>query len=189
MNAESSESDARLLLDARRGRADAAASFYKAYAPPMLAYARALLRNDAAAEDAVQQTFVQILSLPPRELEKVQDLLAWLIRATRNTALNAIRTDTRLHARETSKARLEHLNGTARPSAGSRTGHAELLTAVNTLSDEHRELILLKHVAGLTFDQIAWSLELNRNTIASRYSSALDRLRNTLSSAERVAHG
>lgn len=173
-----------LLADARRGHAAAAESFYKEHAPAMLAYARALLHNHAAAEDAVQQAFVNALTLDHRELAAVRDIQAWLIRVTRNAALNAERTLTRSAARE--KAYDNHM---AHTRAVETPDHSGLLAAVDTLPEQDREVILLKHVAGLTFDQIAWALDENRNTLATRYRAALARLRTTLTREEGVRRG
>ena len=165
-----------LLLGTHRGDHLAAVSLYRAFAPRMLAYARALLRHDASAEDAVQHAFVRILTTSPDELARVQDVLAWLVCLTRHAALNSERSSARASLREKMKAGHERLNG-QHHTEGSQE---ELLAAINELADDHRELLLLKHVAGLSFDQMALSLNENRNTLASRYKSALNQLRSAL---------
>jgi DNA-directed RNA polymerase specialized sigma24 family protein len=52
---------------------------------------------------------------------------------------------------------------------------------------------MLKHAGGLTFDQIALALDINRSTAASRYRAAIERLRAALTDdvthLEEVAHG
>lgn len=48
---------------------------------------------------------------------------------------------------------------------------------VDTLPRRLREVVVLKLVAGLTFEQIALSLHINPNTAAARYRSALELLR------------
>ena len=45
------------------------------------------------------------------------------------------------------------------------------------LPEEQREVIMLKVYAGLTFKEIAETLELSANTVASRYRYAIERLR------------
>lgn len=153
----------------------------------LLAYTRALVRNNSVAEDAVQQAFIRILSLSKSELEEVRDLQAWLVRIVHNTAINIVRSASRSDAREQIRRNTAQTEGVF--SQGPPTRHTELLAAVSTLSQEYRELLLLRHVAGLTFDQIAWSLELNRNTVASRYRSAIERLRTMLACEEGAKHG
>lgn len=174
-----------LLIDAHHGDDDAAVRLYRLMAPRMLAYARGLLNHDTAAEDAVQQVFLRIFTLGSDEVVRVDDVLAWLIRLTRNTALN----DARTHQRARDRARAW------RPFAMTllhNQAHDELIEAIGGLGEDARELILLKHIAGLTFDQMAASLGDNRNTIASRYRAAMEQLRSHITRPERaeeVPHG
>lgn len=172
-----------LLIATHRGDKDAAVRLYRSMAPRLLAYARSLLNHDAAAEDAVQQVFVNLFAAQRDEIASVQDVLAWLIRLTRNAALNNTRTHQRRRARESALA----LNGRLDHSPHHQSND-ELLAAVGTLPDDARELILLKHVAGLTFDQMAVSLDQNRSTVASRYRVALDLLRAAIARPQGVHH-
>jgi RNA polymerase sigma-70 factor (ECF subfamily) len=173
-----------LLMLAHRGDQDAAVRLYRSMAPRMLAYARTYLGHDAAAEDAVQQVFVGLFARPRDEIEGIEDVLAWLIRLTRNAALNDARGVQRRRLREAVRARFDA--GIARSAeAGSRE---ELVGHLGSLPDDARELIVLKHIAGLTFDQIAFSLDANRSTIASRYRAAMDQLRAALPSVKGVHH-
>lgn len=165
-----------LLLDTHRGDHDAAAALFREFSPRMLAYARAFVRGDTrggAAEDAVQQAFVQVLTTTPEVLAAVEDTLGWLIRLTRNAALNTLRTHKRSTLREKMRAGLARRNG----SHGAIGPRDELVNALSGLADEHRELLLLRHIAGLSFEQMAYSLGENRNTVAARYRTALGVLR------------
>ncbi|MFN7021495.1 MAG: RNA polymerase sigma factor [Phycisphaerales bacterium] len=176
-----------LLLGTHRGDAEAAARLYRRFAPRMLAYARALLGRSArtgVADDAVQQAFVHVLAARAEVVERVEDELAWLIRLTRNAALNARRTQTRSALREKMRAGLERRT----PSSAADGSLEELLAAVSTLEDDHRELLLLRHVAGLTFEQMALALEENRNTLATRYRAALVRLREMMPAKNPTRH-
>lgn len=179
--------DTQLLIDTHRGDHDAAVRLHVRMAPRMLAYARAILNHDAAAEDAVQQVFLRILTLGRDEVTAVTDALAWLIRLTRNAALNNARSDQR--ARDRARPWRPY-SATLGPSPGD--PHEELLEAIGELEPDARELIVLKHVAGLTFDQMAVSLGDSRGTVVSRYRSALDRLRASTRcsrEAEEASHG
>ncbi len=171
-----------LLVHTNRGDDLAAAGLYKVFAPRMLAFARAFLREQASAEDSVQQVFVRILTLKPAELERVEDVGAWLIWMTRTTCLNTVRTRARSTLRE--KMRMGHTKRVAMDTCEANDPHSALLEAINSLPDDHRELLLLKHVGGLTFDQVALSLGQNRNTLASRYRAAMDHVRERLENVE-----
>ncbi len=177
-----------LLISTHRGDKDAAVRLYRSMAPRMLAYARSVLGHDAAAEDAVQQVFVGIFAVGRDEIDRVEDVLAWLIRLTRNAALNDARGRMRSRVREAMRAAMGGEG--MRPVHSLRTdSHDELLAAVGRLPDDAKELIVLKHVAGLTFDQMALSMDENRSTVASRYRAALEMLKAAVSRPQGVHHG
>jgi RNA polymerase sigma-70 factor (ECF subfamily) len=56
----------------------------------------------------------------------------------------------------------------------------ELSEALAQLPEEQRTVLHLKLWEGLTFDQIAGTLEISPNTAASRYRYGLDKLRERL---------
>jgi RNA polymerase sigma factor (sigma-70 family) len=68
-------------------------SFYERYGPMVLRRCRALLRNDAKAQDALQDVFVALL----RHQERLQDQApsALLLRVATNVCLNRLRTERR----------------------------------------------------------------------------------------------
>jgi RNA polymerase sigma-70 factor (ECF subfamily) len=175
--------DALLLLALSRGDESAARNLHARINPRLTAYTRALLRGSAHADDIVQQTWLRAISRPADELARIDNAPAWLIRIARSIALNHIRSHSRTLATENRHA---SLNGT-KPDTLTRD-HADLHAAIDTLTDDQRELILLRHIADLTFDQIAETLGENRSTIASRYRAALESLRTHLQPRKEAAH-
>lgn len=163
--------DVQFLLATRRGSDAAARELWARHANAALAAARSVLRDESAAHDAVQEVFCRILSLPDRRLRAVADVRAWLCAAARRQALNHVRGEVRRRSRERSAATAP------RPAP---TRNDAVSGAIDTLPDDLRELVLLKHAAALTFDQIAIVLSANRNTVASRYRTAMDKLRGSL---------
>lgn len=173
-------SDHDLLMATHRGDHIAAASLFQRFAPRLAALARGLLRDHSRADDSVQAAFLAILSTPRASLADVRDVPAYLARCVRNSALNEIRSD----ARRTLRNRAATQDASVSPPAG-----LDAITPlVDALPDEQREVVLLRHVAGLSFDQIADCLDVNRNTIASRYRLALEFLRRRLQPAQEVSH-
>ncbi|MCL4222287.1 MAG: sigma-70 family RNA polymerase sigma factor [Phycisphaerales bacterium] len=172
-------SDAQLLVALHKGSEQAARELWSRHSGSMLALARALLCDAAAGEDAVQQVFCRVLSLDRRTLAQVSDARAWLAQLVRREAINQIRAQRRRAAREGRTQAREHP-----PTAGHPTpampADAELRQAVDLLPRRLREIIVLKHVCGLTFDQISVTLGLSRNTAAGRHRQALRALRDAL---------
>lgn len=160
--------DRQLLLQTHRGHEPSARLLWERHAPRMLAHAGAIL-GAGNAEDAVQSAFCRVLSLKRRDLRAVADIPAFLATVTRRIAINTLRESKRRRKREEN---LRH-----QPVPHPRAADDSLLAALDQLPRRSREIIALKHASGLTFDQIAIALGVNRNTTVSRYRAALDALR------------
>lgn len=171
-----------------RGDQAAARELWSRLGGRLTALAASILRHSPGASlgpDVVQGVFLKVLKLPARDAKSIVDVTAWLTTLVRREAIDARRKLSRGAARELA-------SGGVADVAGNVGADAELLRAIDALDEHQRELIQLKHVAGLTFDQIALVLEANRETLASRYRVALQRLREIMServSAERAGAG
>lgn len=142
-----------------------------------LAYA--LLRNDADADDAAQETLARAVERPPRG----PSVRAWLATVLKHVVRRHYRVDARRERRETAAARAE-----ATPSAADRAGHAEILravvVAVEALDPLSREVVLLRHYEDLPPREIAARLGVPVETVKSRLSRAHDRLRAALAESK-----
>lgn len=175
--------DRQLLVRTRDGDEPAARLLWERHAPGLLALARAVLPRWLAAEDVVQGVFCRVVGMERRVLAGVEDVRAWLAQSVRREALTAIRAARRERARRGARAA-----GAGASGVGAVVGD-ELRRAVDALPRRLREVVVLKHVAGLTFDQVAAALEMNRNTAAGRYRTAIDLLRESLARADFAAAG
>lgn len=177
-------SDHDLLRLMHRGDHAAARELWSRLGGRLTALAASMLRHSAGASlgpDVVQGVFLKVLRLPARELKSIVDAAAWLTTLVRREAI-----DTRRRL-DRGQASAGVIQGHEIDNAGAPTADAELLSALDTLEEHQRELIQLKHVAGLTFDQTALVLNENRDTLASRYRVALQRLRDVMSERESAA--
>jgi RNA polymerase sigma-70 factor (ECF subfamily) len=185
--------DTDLLLRMRRGDEAAARALWSTHAGRLTAYAQAILaRSDpASAPDIVQQVFMAALRVTRAEARAIRDVPAWFLRLTRNLALNRVRSLRR------ERARLAGAPDGARSThslSGTPESRVDLLALIEALPRPLREVVILKHAGGLTFDQMAAALSTNRNTLAARYQKALTLLRENAepdrapSPTEEVAH-
>lgn len=164
-----------LLVLTCRGDDRAARELWSAFAGRLLAYAGAIVPS--AKEDVVQRVFCRVLEHPERELAAVRDPLAWLVTQTRREALNVLRAERRERARR-SRADL----------AGPReagTAPVDVGAAVEGLPRPLREVIVLRHTTGMSFDAISGATGVNRNTVAWRYNRGLELLRQLLGGVDR----
>ncbi|MDX2115491.1 MAG: sigma-70 family RNA polymerase sigma factor [Planctomycetota bacterium] len=168
--------DTVLLRACRRGDEAAARALYARLGPMLLVYARTVLRDDMLAEDAVQNAFCRLFGVPVREVDRVGHAAAWLAAIVRREALTIIRSHRRILARN---RRFAQTRGEVRvepPRADDLDELRALGERVAALPRRVGEVIVLRHVCALTFDEMALALGANRNTIASRYREAIQKL-------------
>ena len=164
-----------LMMRMHRGDEHGAEMLWARLGARLIAYARVLLPNghQSGAEDVVQGAFIKVLKMRRSQLKKVQDGTAFMFRITRNEAINAgrgeLRERTRRRRIEEREQRVHETDEMLR-----------MISAIEDLVYEQREVILLRYIGGLTIDQVGEALGVNRNTVASRSRLGMERLRETL---------
>ena len=107
------------------------------------------------------------------------DPLAYLYTCVRSAAIDLARV-ARRHENQAAHAPIP--NPPLLESSLERTEQRDLIqSALTKLPPDQREILVLKIWANLTFSQIATTLNINPNTVASRYRYALERLHQHLS--------
>lgn len=141
--------------------------------------AESILRERAVAEEIAQEVMLELWRRR-ESLEVEQTFAAYLIRSTRNRALNHIRHQ-RIAAREAAVAAAESHSF---PSAEEEVLGIELQRAVRNaieaLPDKTREVFQLSREQGLKYAEIATVLEISVKTVEKRMGQALAELRERL---------
>lgn len=143
--------------------------------PGLRRYAWALLRDDEAADDLVQDTLERAITrwhLRRRD----GDLRAWLFTIQRNLFLGAIRQ----RNRRGTQVGTEALDDVAAvPPAQEGTANTrDVLSGLDTLPEEQRSVLLLVAVEDLSYEEAARVLGVPTGTVMSRLSRAREKLRN-----------
>lgn len=149
------------------------------------AVAYRVLHEGAAAEDAVQEACLKLMSRTAG-FESLAAFRVALYRATLQCSLNALRGQRRAERRHLA---LRHANGDAL--SGGDPMHAppdaqtreRLRAAVDDLPDELRLPVVLCYLEGLRLHEAAETLDLPRQTLHGRLRRALERLRAELNRA------
>ncbi|MFI4871692.1 MAG: RNA polymerase sigma factor [Phycisphaerales bacterium JB061] len=161
-----------LLIRTARGHGPSARRLWDLYAPRLIAYARTLLAAQGAqdqAEDVVQIAMCKVLQVRRSKLKEIEAVGPWLYTIVRTTALN--------HMRGERRERKRRVHAKVQSALGPPTSYESIRRAVERLPSDEAEVVSLRHVGCLTFDQISEILAIPRSTAASRHARAIDRLR------------
>jgi len=156
----------------RHGEIDAFRHLVHRYQRRALAHARALTGSDADAADMVQSAFLDAF----RELERfdqTREFYPWFYVLLRNRCFKQWRRTADRGANVT----LDEI--TTRDVAPVEELY-DLRTALHRLEPKDREVLVLKHLDGWTYDELAERLEIPRGTVMSRLFHARRRLKELL---------
>jgi RNA polymerase sigma-70 factor (ECF subfamily) len=157
------------------GDPDAFAELYDQCAVKCHHYLVAKLRSRDAADEVLQDVFVRLVRQRVG-LARVENLTAYVFAVARNEAVRYAERRGRNERRHTLMAKALFLE--AKDDESARRDEAEIAAAaLDQLADEAREIVELKIYGGLTFREIAELLEAPQGTVATRYRTALARLK------------
>jgi len=142
-----------------------------------------LLRNQSDAEDVVQDAFLLAL----RKLDSFQgnsQFYTWLFRIARNTAISKLRRKKPTVSLESpdSEQRLDFPDDGPAPSTEMerRERQMGLMAAMDLLSSEHREILILREMEDQSYETISEILDLPVGTVRSRLHRARSQLKELL---------
>jgi RNA polymerase sigma-70 factor, ECF subfamily len=144
---------------------------YDVTASRLVRYASTLTRQRDDAEDAVQAALVRI-ALKPGLLAKARYPWAYLLKITRNEALNIVRRRRPMRSLTRPDARI----WSDAPAHGEGEIHQLVRLALRKLPSTQAEVVVLKIWEEMTFAEVGDILGQSPNTAASRYRYALQKL-------------
>jgi RNA polymerase sigma-70 factor, ECF subfamily len=164
----------------RAGDRDAFEEVVDRYGLQLLRTARLILRDEALAEDAIQETFLKawqrIGSL------RDEDPGPWLTRIAMNESISTYRRRHRFQALTERFGRL----GSSKPEVSSEA-RLDLAHALDQLPADQRAALALHYYQDLSVEETARMLKVPVDTAKSRLKTALRRLRELTGSAEAFA--
>lgn len=156
---------------------DEIASLLEPQIPALRRYAWALLRDDEAADDLVQDTLERAIGRWSQR-RRDGDLRAWLFAIQRNLFLDHIRRR-RGRGIQVGQEALDQVPA-AESSPEDQAGARDILTGLDALSEEQRSVLLLVGVEDLSYGQAAEVLGLPVGTVMSRLSRGREKLRQVM---------
>lgn len=181
---------ARLLAEAVAGGQEAWRRIVSLYWRRVFALARSRLRDYGIAEEVTQSVFVTVATkLSQGQYAEQGKFEPWLFRV----AVNRIRDQVRSLQRAATATDDEVLDARVGAAGGASSGEtarasdgalSELRRSLAMLSDADRQVIELRHHAGLSFAAMAELLEEPLGTLLARHHRALKKLRALMAGVE-----
>lgn len=176
-----------LLARAKKGEIAAFESLMTAYENRIYSLALRSTGSEQDAADITQEVFLRAW----KNLDSFRgdsSLSTWLYRVTSNLCVDFARKKaaegmlTSIDDEESPAADLADSSRMAQPEAAAENSELreELQFALAQLSEEHRRVVLLRDVAGMTYTDIARTLGLEEGTVKSRLARARASLRKIL---------
>jgi RNA polymerase sigma-70 factor (ECF subfamily) len=148
---ESERLVSRAVTRAKQGDRDAVRFLYLRYADNVYGYVRTILRDHHDAEDVTQQVFAKLMTAISKYEQRDVPFVAWLMRMSHNVAVDAVR------ARRTTPA--EEIFGPDHAVCEDGPDRARSLhAAFASLPEDQRQVVVLRHVLGLSPVEIAKQL-------------------------------
>ncbi len=132
---------------AKEGDQEALRYLYVSYSHNIYGYVRSIVRDDHDAEDVTQHVFAKLMTTLVRYDDRGVPFFAWLLRMARNVAID--------HLRANRLTPTENVLDPDASAVGDPDRTETVRAALASLPEEQRQVVLLRHVVGLTPGEIA----------------------------------
>lgn len=183
--------DQELIARCQAGDRRAFEALVRLYQRRAFGIAIGVLRNPEDAMDAAQEAFVKVY----RNIAGFKgdsSFYTWLYRIVVNVCIDHIRKSRRARSVEYDEtfkrgdeAHVDPVVGNTRPmhpafAAENKELHAKLHAALDALSENHRAIIVLREIEGLSYEEIADTMDCHIGTVMSRLHHARKNLQRAL---------
>jgi RNA polymerase sigma-70 factor (ECF subfamily) len=141
----------RAVKRAQEGDREALGFLYARYSENIYGYVRSIVHDHHEAEDVTQHVFAKLIDVIGKYQEREVPFFAWMLRVARNVAVDHLRRQRMVPVEEVRSPNLQDGFG---DTAGERPIN-DLREALSTLPPAQREVLVLRHVVGLSPTEIA----------------------------------
>src|SRR5262245_47673858 len=158
---------------AQAGDAEGLHYLYVRYADDVLRYVTSVVRDHHEAEDITQNVFAKLMTAIKKYEQRKVPFDAWIVRVARNAALDHLRAKRAIPTEEV------RVVDTGRAQTGLDRGRA-LRQALEDLPPEQREVLVLRHIVGLSPGEIAGTLDKTESSVHGLHHRGRSSLRASL---------
>lgn len=177
MRSKNESGESRLVHEAvaaaKQGDQEALHFLYVRYAPELQRYVNSFVKDLHEAEDIVQSVFAKLITAIRRYEQTEVPFAAWIMRVARNAALDHLRSR---RAIPTEEVRVEAADVTQ---TGVERGR-DLRQALDRLPADQREVLVLRHIVGLSPVEIATALGKSESSVHGLHHRGRRSLRSCL---------
>lgn len=175
--------DPQLVDQSLRGDREAFRLLVERYQGKLFRFVSTVVRSREDAEDIVQESFVKAyLSL--KSFRKESSFYTWIYRIAYNMAIDFKRKMARrgnsVELSEIEKSLPGDANATPIEQIARKEQGEKMQTALAELTEEHKTVVVLREVDGLSYDEIAQVLGISKGTVMSRLHYARKKLQSLL---------
>jgi RNA polymerase sigma-70 factor (ECF subfamily) len=178
------EEEALLIKRAQSSDAAALEKLLTLYEKRVYNIAYRYMNNEADAYDMAQEALIKLYR-GIRSFKGQSAFSSWVYRLTVNTCLDGLRKRRKVpvsldFALENGASFEAEEGDLPEQCALSIENTEDIHRAINTLSDDHKQVVVLRDLSGLTYEEIAYSLGISVGTVKSRLNRGRQRLRELL---------
>jgi RNA polymerase sigma-70 factor, ECF subfamily len=137
------------IVRAKAGDQEAIRFLYVQYADNVYGYVRSIVRDDYEAEDVTQHVFAKLMTVLPKYEQRSVPFAAWILRVARNVAVDHMRQRRAIPCEQVRELDPRRDFGDAQQTS------LGLREALESLPDDQREVLVLRHLVGLSPGEIA----------------------------------
>jgi RNA polymerase sigma-70 factor (ECF subfamily) len=166
---------AQAVTRAKQGDREALRFLYVRYADHIYGYVASIVRDDYEAEDVTQHVFAKLITALPKYEPREVPFSAWILRVARNVALDHMRQRRAIPCEE-----VREMEGHTEDDDHARHRSLGLRDALATLPEEQRQVVVMRHLLGLTPGEIAGRLGRSEPSIHGLHHRGRGALRSVL---------
>lgn len=148
----------RAIAAAKAGDWDALSYLYSRYADDVRRFVQSIVRDRHEAEDITQDVFVKLMRVIQKYEEREAPFAAWIMRVARNSALDHLRSRRQIPVDEV------WISEDGQERTSFEYGQA-LKAALADLPESQRQVLVLRHIGGLSPNEIAERLGKSEGSI------------------------
>ena len=181
---EINHSDFELVLEFKSGNNQAIEILIRRHRKRVFGYILLLVKNHTIAEDVFQDTFIKVIkSLQEGKYIENGKFVSWVMRIAHNLIIDHFRREKQLNTFSNDSSTVDIFNSSkfSEKNVEDELVYEQILSEVkglvDSLPEEQKEVVLLRHYAGLSFKEIAEQTNVSINTALGRMRYALINMR------------